>query len=143
MTENSLSTTNLADRKLPPIAHLIVLSMACVIASGIYLGSHLPQRASLGPVTVLLVLATLSLIGAIITVSRIEDFNWKVFFQVWRWTLLTYVVISGLLEFVFIFDHTRGSMLIVMTLSLIIFALDIPVLLSFSVARYQEKSVLR
>ena len=138
MTETTTTTTNLADRKLPPIAEMFVVSMALVITSGIFLASHLPQRASLAPVTVLLVLAGISTLSAVFTVSRIKDFNWKVFFQVWRWTMLAYFVIGGILEFVFIFDHTRGSMLLVFTLSLAIFALDIPLLLSFSVARYQE-----
>lgn len=138
MTENATSFNSLADRKLPPIAEMTISSMAFVITSGIYLASHLPQRASLAPVTVLLVLAGISLLSAVFTLSQVKDFNWKVFFQVWRWAILAYIVIAGILEFVFIFDHTRGSMLLVFTLSLSIFALDIPLLLSFSVARYQE-----
>jgi len=43
-----------------------------------------------------------------------------------------------MLEFVFLYDHTLGFMLIALTVSLIIFALDIPLLLGFSVARYQD-----
>jgi len=138
MTENATTSIILGDRKLPPIAEMIIVSMALVITSGIYLASHLPKSASLAPVTVLLVLAGVSTVSAVFTVSRLRDFNWKVFFQVWRWAMLAYIVIGGILEFVFIFDHTRGSMLLVFTLSLAIFALDIPLLLSFSVARYQE-----
>ncbi|HVB01611.1 MAG TPA: hypothetical protein VNE42_10175 [Acidimicrobiales bacterium] len=138
MTENATTSIILGDRKLPPIAEMIIVSMALVITSGIYLASHLPKSASLAPATVLLVLAEVSTVSAVFTVSRLRDFNWKVFFQVWRWAMLAYIVIGGILEFVFIFDHTRGSMLLVFTLSLAIFALDIPLLLSFSVARYQE-----
>jgi len=138
MTENATTSIILGDRKLPPIAEMIIVSMALVVTSGIYLASHLPKSTSLAPVTVLLVLAGASTLSAVITVSRLRDFNWKVFFQVWRWAMLAYIVIGGILEFVFIFDHTRGSMLLVFTLSLAIFALDIPLLLSFSVARYQE-----
>ena len=138
MTENATSSIILGDRKLPPIAEMIIVSMALVVTNGIYLASHLPKSTSLAPVTVLLVLAGVSTVSAVFTVSRLRDFNWKVFFLVWRWAMLAYIVIGGILEFVFIFDHTRGSMLIVFTLSLAIFALDIPLLLSFSVARYQE-----
>jgi hypothetical protein len=43
-----------------------------------------------------------------------------------------------LLEFVFVLDHTRGASLVVLTFSLVVFALDIPLLMAFSVARYQE-----
>ena len=138
MTQDPTTSVSLADRKLPPIAEMVIVSMALVISGGIYLASHLPQRASLAPVTALLVLSGISTLGAVIAVGRLKDFNWKVFFQVWRWAMVAYVIIGGILEFVFIFDHTRGSMLLVFTLSLAIFAFDIPLLLSFSVARYQE-----
>ncbi len=138
MAQIPTPSVSLADRKLPPIAEMIVVSMALVISSGIYLASHLPQRASLVPVTVLLVVAGFSTLSAVLAVSRLRDFNWRVFFLVLRWAMVAYVIIGGILEFVFIFDHTRGSMLLVFTLSLAIFALDIPLLLSFSVARYQE-----
>jgi mannitol-specific phosphotransferase system IIBC component len=43
-----------------------------------------------------------------------------------------------MLEFVFIIDQTRGALLVLMTTILVIFALDIPIVLGFSVARYQE-----
>lgn len=132
------SAPSLAHQKLPPIAELIMASMAFVITSGIYLAAHLPRRASLGPVVVLLALAAASLVVAIVTISRLRDFAWGVFFRVGLWALAAYIVITGILEFVFIFDHTRGSMLVVFSCSLAIFAIDIPVLLAFSVARYQE-----
>jgi len=61
-----------------------------------------------------------------------------VFFRVGDWALLAYGVIAGMLEFIFVFDHTRGGSLVVFTLSLLVFALDVPLLLAFSVARYQE-----
>jgi hypothetical protein len=43
-----------------------------------------------------------------------------------------------MLEFVFVLDHTRGAVLVVLSLMLVVFAVDIPVVLAFSVARYQE-----
>ena len=70
--------------------------------------------------------------------SRLRPFNWEVFFRVGGWALLAYGVIAGMLEFIFVFDHTRGGSLVVFTLSLLVFALDVPLLLAFSVARYQE-----
>lgn len=138
MTESESNAMDQSNRSLPPIAEMVIVSMALVITSGIYLASHLPRRASLAPVTGLLVGAGLALLGATIATSRLADFNWRVFFQVWRWASLAYLVIGGILEFVFVFDHTGGSMLVVFTLSLALFAIDIPLLLAFSVARYQE-----
>jgi uncharacterized membrane protein YeiB len=70
--------------------------------------------------------------------SRIRPFAWKVFWQVAGWSLLAYAVIAGILLFVFVHDDTRGFMLVALTLSLFFFAVDIPLLLGFSVARYQD-----
>ncbi len=129
---------SLATRRLPPIAELTVVSMAMVIAGGIYLVAHLPQRAPLGPAVGLLAAAAVLLLANGALISRLGEFAWRVFFQVAGWVLAAYVVIGGMLEFIFIFDHTRGALLVVLTLSLLVFALDIPMLLGFSVARYQD-----
>jgi hypothetical protein len=129
-----------AARRLPPIAELAVGSLALVIVAGIYLVAHLPQRAPLGPAVGLLAAAGALLVANAGLVSSLRPFAWRVFFQVAGWTLVAYVVIGGLLEFIFLFDHTRGAMLVVLTFSLLIFALDIPILFGFSVARYQDPS---
>jgi hypothetical protein len=42
-----------------------------------------------------------------------------------------------MLEYVFIYDHTRGTQLLILTLMLVVFAVNIPVLIGFSVARFQ------
>jgi hypothetical protein len=42
-----------------------------------------------------------------------------------------------MLEFVFIHDGTRGGILVVLTLSLAVFAVHVPLLIGFTVARYQ------
>jgi hypothetical protein len=125
-------------RRLPPIAELAMASMALVIAGGADLAAHLPQRAPLGPAVGLLAAAGALLIADVGLVTRLRPFAWRVFFQVAGWALVAYVVIAGLLEFTFVFDHTRGSLLLVLTLSLAVFALDIPLILGFSVARYQD-----
>jgi hypothetical protein len=128
------------ERKLPPVAQLCVLSMAMVIVGGIYLAAHLPHHVSIAPALGLLIAAGALLLANVFIVSRLRPFSWKSFFLVGRWTGLAYLVIGGMLEFIFIFDHTRGATLVVITLSLLVFAIDIPLLLSFSVARYQKPS---
>ncbi|HEY2301568.1 MAG TPA: hypothetical protein VGH66_06725 [Acidimicrobiales bacterium] len=42
-----------------------------------------------------------------------------------------------MLECAFVLDHSRGGILLVLTLMLAIFAVNIPLLLGFSVARHQ------
>lgn len=121
----------------PPVPAVCVASMALVLVSGIYLASYLPRRAPLGPAVGLLAGSGAALVLAVALVVRTRDFAWKSFFSVAKWALLAYAVIGGLLEYVFVLDGTRGSMLVLLTLSLLVFAVDIPVLLGFSVARFQ------
>jgi hypothetical protein len=128
-------------RRLPPVTELAVACMALVIVAGIYLVAHLPQRAPLGPAVGLLAAAGALLVADAALVSSLRPFAWRVFFQVAGWTLVAYLVIGGLLEFIFVFDHTAGAMLVVLTLSLVVFALDIPILFGFSVARYQDPAL--
>jgi hypothetical protein len=121
----------------PPIPAVCVASMALILASGIYLASYLPREAPLGPAVGLVVAAGGALVAAVVLVARIRRFAWGSFFTVVKWSLLAYAVIGGLLEYVFVYDGTRGSMLVLLTLSLAVFAVDIPLLLGFSVARFQ------
>jgi hypothetical protein len=121
----------------PPIPAVCVASMALVLVSGVYLAAYLPRQAPLGPAVGLVCAAGAALVAGVVLVARLADFAWARFFQVAKWALLAYAVIAGMLEYVFVNDGTRGSMLALVTVSLVLFAVDIPVLLAFSVARFQ------
>lgn len=123
--------------RLPPITQLAIASMILVVIGGIYLAAHLPQAAPLGLPVALVAVSLLLMIANVVALTRIREFAWDAFFLVGRWTLLAYVVIAGMLEYVFVTDGTRGGALVVLTLMLIVYAVDIPLLLAFSVARYQ------
>ncbi len=101
------------------------------------MGSHLPAKASLAVPTGLLVAAGALVLVNVAQLARLREFSWSTFWLVGKWALVAYLVITGLLEYVFVLDGTRGSALVVLTVSLAIFAVDVPVLLAFSVARYQ------
>lgn len=131
------------DRRLPPISEVATATIAVVVTGGIYLASYLPRHAPLGPAYGLLAVAGLLLGGNIVTLSRIRDFAWDRFFLVARWASVAYLIVAGMLEFVFVLDGTRGGVLAVLTLMLAIFAVNIPMLLAFSVARFQPVSDLR
>ena len=70
--------------------------------------------------------------------ARLRDFAWDTFFLVGKWALLAYAVIAGLLEYVFVLDRTPGDVLLLLTVALAVFAVDIPLLFAFSVARYES-----
>ncbi|HUY09825.1 MAG TPA: hypothetical protein VMW80_10345 [Candidatus Dormibacteraeota bacterium] len=125
-------------RQLPPIVETAVTSMALVIAGGIYLAAYLPRQAPLPVPIVLISLAGVVLLAAVVMLTRLRDFAWDRFRQVSGWALVAYVVIAGMLEYVLLVDQTRGALLLLLTITLTIFALDIPIVLGFSVARHQE-----
>lgn len=133
---------DVAGRRLPPVAELIVLSVALMLSGGVYLGAHLPVRPSLTPSVILLAAGAIATIAAVTMLVRIEPFAWKKFFLVAKWAFVAYLVIAGILAFVFIFDHTRGATLAVLLGTLAVFAVDVPMVMAFTVARYDEASAL-
>jgi hypothetical protein len=125
------------ERRLPPVTELGVASMALIVAGGIYIASHLPEHVPLGPSAALLAASALLLAGNVAALSRVPGFNWGAFFGVAKWALVAYCVIAGMLEWVFVKDGVRGGELVVLTLSLVVYAVHVPLLIGFTVARYQ------
>lgn len=126
-----------SERPLPPIVPLAMVSMALVIAGTIYLAAYLPRTPPLAPAIGLLIAAALVLLTNVILLLRLRSFAWDRFKVVGLWSLLAYVVIAGMLEYVFVLDGLRGDVLVVMTLLLLTFTINIPILLAFAVARYK------
>lgn len=124
-------------RPLPPVTPMAAGSLALVVVGGIDLAAYLPHHPPLGPAVGLLAASTALLLVNLAVLSRVRDFAWHMFFLVGGWTLAAYVVVAGMLEYVFLLDGTRGGVLAVLTLMLVVFAVDIPLLLAFSVARHQ------
>jgi hypothetical protein len=127
-----------AERPSPPVTEIGMASIALVACGVIYVAAYAPRHAPLGPAIGILVAAVLVLLANVIVLARLTDFAWWRFFQVARWTLLAYVVIAGMILYAFVYDHMRGSTLTVMTLLLITFTLNVPILLAFTVARFQD-----
>jgi hypothetical protein len=128
---------SLVERKLPPITEIGAAAMVAIAVGVIYNASYLPKHAQTGvAIAILLVAAALELANALL-LSRIREFAWGRFRQVAGWALLAYAVISGMIEFAFVYDHTRGTQLVILTLLLMLFMLNVPVLIAFTVARYQ------
>jgi hypothetical protein len=116
-------------------------SLSLIVAGGIYLSAHLPRHVPIGPAVALLAASALLLAVNIFLLSRVRGFAWDRFFEVGKWSLLAYAVIAGIIEYVFLRNHLRGSALIVLTLSLVVFAVHVPMLVGFTVARYADPDV--
>jgi len=127
------------ERPLPPIQQIAVAVLALIVIGGIYTAAHLPRHVPQGPTIALLAAAVVLLAVNISLLARIEAFAWRAFRLVSGWVFAAYLVIAGMLEYVFVYDHTRGSQLLILTAMLVVFAVDIPMLLGFSVARFQDE----
>ena len=125
--------------RLPPVTELGVASMALIVAGGIWIVSHLPQDVPLGPAWALLGASAALMVINVVWLRRAPSFNWPVFFDVARWALLAYAITAGMLEFVFVNDGTRGGQLVVLRLSLVVYAVHVPLLIGFTVARFQPR----
>jgi hypothetical protein len=126
----------MSERKLPPVTAIGMTSLALIVAGGIYLSAHLPNHVPLAPAIVLLVLSTLLLVGNLIAIRRIEGFDWTTFVDVAKWALLAYTITAGLIGYVFIRNHVSGGTLVVLVSSLVVYAVHVPMLIGFTVARY-------
>jgi hypothetical protein len=126
----------MSEQRLPPVTELAMASLALIIAGGIYLSSHLPQHVPLGPAVVLLAASAALLVINIGLLAHVKGFAWNRFFAVARWSLVAYLVIAGVIEYAFLQNHIKGGPLIVLTLSLAVFAVHVPTLMGFTVARY-------
>ncbi len=126
------------NRHVPPVAELTVGSLALMLVGGVYIGAHLPGNVPLLVPAALLVGGGVLTAAALGLMMRIPDFAHGTFLQVARWALLAYLVIAGLLAYVFIRDGARGSMLLILVATLFLFAVDVPTVMAFTVARYHE-----
>jgi len=129
---------SLVDRKLPPVTEIGAASMIAIAGGVIFNAAYLPKHApKAGAIVFLVVAASLVLVNVVI-LTRIADFARHRFKQVAAWSLLAYAVIGGMIEYAFVFDHTRGFQLVVLTLMLALFVINVPILIGFTVARYAQ-----
>jgi hypothetical protein len=125
-----------SERSLPPVTPLAMTSLALIVAGGIYLSAHIPKHVPLTPAIVLLAASALLLVTNLLLLYRVDGFPWGRFFDVAKWALLGYTIIAGMIEYAFLRNHVKGGALVVLTLSLVVFAVHVPVLIGFTVARF-------
>ena len=129
----------MTERRLPPVTQLAMTSLALIVIGGIYLSSHLPKHVPLAPAVALLTASALLLVVNFALLARVEAFPWGRFFAVGKWALLAYVAIAAMIEYAFLRNHLRGGALVVLTLSLVVFAVHVPTLIGFTVARFYDE----
>jgi hypothetical protein len=128
------------ERTVPPVTQLVIGSLALVIIGGIVMAGNFPKPPSLAIPVALLAGSAIPFAISLLLLTRHPGFSWPVFFGVARWALLAYLVIAGMIEFAFIHNHASGAPLLVLSLMLLMFALDVPLSIGFTVARFAESS---
>ena len=114
------------------------VGLVLAIAGVIYLSAHIPGHPSLAPAIGLLAASAATVLGNVLVMSRIRPFAWSAFWKVWRWTMLAYAIIAGMLMYIFIYDRVPAGQLTLLLLTLAVFAVNIPTMLAYSVARFQS-----
>jgi hypothetical protein len=128
---------DLRQAELPPVMPIAIATLAIIVSGGILVAAQYGRPAHLTVPTALLGVAAALLVANAVLLTRIKAFAWPVFFRVFGWALLAYAVIAGILEYVFVYDHTPARLLILFTAMLVLFAIDVPLMLAYSVARWQ------
>ena len=126
----------MSEQRLPPVTAIGMTSLALIVAGGIYLASHIPQHVPLVPAVVLLALSAALLVTNLVLLLRVRGFARERFFQVAKWALLAYGITAGMILYAFLRDGLSGGTLVVLTLSLVVYAVHVPMLIGFTVARY-------
>jgi len=87
---------------LPPVTEVAVASMILIVIGGIYMASHLPHHAPVVLPIIVLVGSVLLIAWNALTLSRVREFSWSTFWLVGRWAVIAYIVIAGMLLYVFV-----------------------------------------
>jgi hypothetical protein len=128
----------MSEQRLPPVTTIGMTSLALIVTGGIYLSAHIPNDVPLTVPIILLALSALLLAGNLVAIRRIDGFAWDSFVDVAKWALLAYVITAGIIEYAFVRNDLTGGPLVVLTLSLVVYAVHVPMLIGFTVARYAE-----
>ena len=130
----------MSERKYPPFTEIGMFSLGLIVIGGIYLSAHIPQHVPLGLPTALLIASAALTVINVGMLTRIPDFNWPRFFQVGKWALAAYLFTAALIEYAFLRNHLKGGPLVILTLSLLVYAVQVPAMIAFTVARYDSPS---
>jgi len=126
------------DTTRSPIRLFAIGSIICAMLSAGIMAAYVTQPAPLGWSTGFLVASALLLLATVLSLVRRRNFAWRRFFIVAKFVVLMTLAIASMLEYVFVFDGTRGTSLVIGTIVLAIGAIDIPILWGFSVARHER-----
>jgi len=128
----------LGDTSRSPVVGCMLASIVCAFLSVGIIAAYLPRPAPLSWSVGFLVASAALLAGALVFLLRRRHFAWRLFFAVARWVLVLTLVFTAMAVYVFVSDGTPATTLAIMAVVLLLAAVDIPVLIGFSVARHER-----
>lgn len=128
------------ERPFPPVTQLAMGSLALVIVGGIYMVGTFRSGPSLAIPAALLTGSAVLWLLSLLLLTQHRGFAWPVFLRVARWALLAYLVIAAMIEFSFIHNNVSGTPLLLLSLMLVMFAINVPLSIGFTVARFATPS---
>jgi hypothetical protein len=121
----------------PVVACIVGTIISCILAAGIII-AHVPEPAPMWGSIMWVCIAAVLTVATVVLILRKKPFARKRFFTVAKWVFLYILVLSGMGEYVMAFDGMRGEALVIMTVILLLFLVNIPMLWGFSVARHER-----
>jgi hypothetical protein len=121
----------------PVVACIVGTIVSCILAAGIII-AHVPAPAPMWGSIMWVCIAAVLTVATMVLILRKKSFARKRFFTVAKWVFLYILVLTGMAEYVMAFDGMRGETLVVMTIVLLLFLVNIPMLWGFSVARHER-----
>lgn len=128
------------DRDLPPVVPVAMVALALAVTGGVILAAGAASDPSLTVPTVLIAAAVVLELVAIVMVALIRPFAWDRFKQVVLWALLAYLIQGGMIVFAFVRNEVPAGPMRLLVIGLVVFATDVPLMIAFTVARYQQVS---
>lgn len=126
------------ERKLPPVVGAAMAALSLAVVGAVVLVAQIGQdEASLVVPTVLVAGAGLGEIVAVALLITIRRLAWDRFWSVFGVALIAYVLQAGLIEWTFIKNDVPSGPLVLLTAGLVVFATIVPLMIAFTVARYQ------
>ena len=126
----------LGDQSRSPLVAASISSIVFAFLAVGILASYLPRTAPLGWPLACLAASALLLVVAVVLVSRLDSFAWPLFFSVLRWVSILPAIFAATAIFVFVSDGTSGRPLAIMIAVLLLASVNIPLVISYSVARH-------
>ena len=128
----------LGDQTRSPIVAASIAAIAFAFLAIGVIAAYLPKSVPLAWPETFLVISAILTVVAVVLLSRRQSFAWPLFFEVVRWVCILPLIFAATAIFIFLADGTSGVTLGIMIAVLLLAAINIPLVIGFSVARHER-----